>query len=553
MPDQSINWLRSYQQLPLLSQALAQADTPETLQRVIQQARELHSQLQQSSEINLAAAMAQLSYIPSEEPATVNRTIKSWVLLMLWTRLKHWPKARRDLLGVAVLLAGCTTVHNKIPAALQLAKKLKEHKIGGIITTVLAGTFHRLQKRLPWQVHHDSPLLTLAIELGYQLQPEKGSAPALEVLLARWIIGSNDELVLTEISQLIHYAPALYLCGRVASDEQDNFWLLCHADNHSEGYQALQYWPEHQRLAEHPTKRNLDELNILPPAKLIQQHWLAKVSMPKRPEVPILNPNDLMQQSILGSLSHSDLNAQVSLLEKHPAIAQLLLENATASNRQKVAVNNLRHALASFGQAQLPLAVARAELQFYLQCQRSNQHAWLWQLQQALYHSLFLLGQHLAQPLSQQQAGLIACCASTPLWHHPSLQAVPVSRLVQHQHLLGQLVQKYLLEPVKSQRLTAALLHHYQLENWAEGAMCQYTQHIEGMPWTLAEQQGLLLRLAWQLTFSVFCYPTAQQSTQHLLQQATTTLSLPLKSLKEWQQLLLQYDGLFYPLNSEFA
>lgn len=546
MPDQSINWLRCYQQLVPLTTLLQQAQTTEQFQAALQLGRELNSQLQHIADDNLAAAIAQLSIIQPDEPATASRAIKGWVLLALWSRLKHWPKARRDTLGICVLLASCAPVQNKAPTALQLAARLKSQQSGGIFTTVLAGTFHQLQKRHAWQVHHDSPLLTLALELAQQLQAENATATALEQVLAAKINESNDEFVLEQLNLLAQLAPALYLCGRLATDMQQRYWLLCHADGPD--YQALQYWPEQQRLAEQLSARPLAELTIQPPAKLLQQHWLAKVHIAPLPEQIIPTPNSLLQHSILPKLSHHDLDAQLALVEKQPILVQFLLDNASESNRQHTLVNRLRHALAIFGQEQLPLAVARAELLQYLQLQGSNQHGWLLQLQHTLHYCLQRLGQHLPQPLTTQQAGLIAACCSAPLWHHPSLQAVPLSKTQHSQLLLGQLCQQYLLEPVRSQRLSAALLQHYRLEVWADAALLQYQQHATEQNWTQPEQLGLFLRLCWQLTFSVFCYPSAQQSSQKLLQLAGTVLSLPQVQLAYWQQELLNCQALYYPL-----
>jgi len=546
MPDQSINWLRCYQQLAPLTALLQQAQTTEQFQAALQLGRELNSQLQHIADENLAAAIAQLSIIQPDEPATASRAIKGWVLLALWSRLKHWPKARRDTLGICVLLASCTTVQNKAPAALQLAARFKSQQSGGIFTTVLAGTFHQLQKRHAWQVHHDSPLLTLTLELAQQLHTNDNTAIALEQILAAKINQSNDEFELEQLNLLAQLAPALYLCGRLATDTQQRYWLLCHADGPD--YQALQYWPEQQRLAEQLSARTLAELTIQPPAKLLQQHWLAKVHIAPLPEQTVPTPSSLLQHSILPKLSHHDLDAQLALVEKQPILVQFLLDNASESNRQHTLVNRLRHALAIFGQEQLPLAVARAELLQYLQLQGSNQHAWLLQLQHTLHYCLQMLGKHLPHPLSTQQAGLIAACCSTPLWHHPSLQAVPLSKTQDSQLLLGQLCQQYLLEPVRSQRLSAALLQHYQLDEWAEAALLQYQQHATEQHWTQPEQLGLFLRLCWQLTFSVFCYPSAQQSSQKLLQLAGTVLSLPQVQLTYWQQELLNCQALHYPL-----
>lgn len=546
MPDQSINWLRCYQQLVPLTSLLQQAETAEQLQAALQLGRELNSQLQQITDDNLAAAIAQLSIVQPNEPTSASRAIKSWVLLALWSRLKHWPKARRDTLGICALLACCTPVPNKAPAALQLAARLKSQQSGGIFTTVLAGTFHQLQKRHAWQVHHDSPLLTLALELGQQLQTDTATATALEQVLAAKINESDDEFVLEQLNLLAQLAPTLYLCGRLATDPQERYWLLCHADGSA--YQALQYWPEQQRLAEQLSARPLAELTIQPPARLLQQHWLAKVHIAPLPEQTIPTPGSLLQHSILPKLSHHDLDAQLALVEKQPILVQFLLDNASENNRQHTLVNRLRHALAMFGQAQLPLAVARAELLQYLQLQGNNQHTWLLQLQHTLHYCLHMLGKHLASPLTTQQAGLIAACCSAPLWHHPSLHAVPLSKTQHSQLLLGQLCQQYLLEPVRSQRLSAALLQHYQLPEWAEAALLQYQQHTAEQNWEQAEQLGLFLRLCWQLTFSVFCYPSAQQSSQKLLQLAGTVLSLPQIQLTHWQQELLNCQTLYYPL-----
>lgn len=549
MPDLSSNWLACYQQLATLIETLQHAHSAEQLQSGLQLSREINTQLQQLIDNNPGAAIAQLSIIEPQTSAIASRAIKCWVLLAFWSRLKHWPKARRDILGGCALLASCSLGRSKRPAALQLAALLKSQQSGGIITAVLAGTFHQQQKRHSWQVHQDSPLLTLALDIAEQLHPDDNNAIALEQVLAFKISTSNNEFELAQLNILAQLAPTLYLSGRIAVDSLARHWLLCHADGHA--YQALQYWPEQQKIAEHLSAQPLAELQVLAPVKLPLGTWLTKIHIKPFTEQQIPTPSSLIANSILTKLSYHDFEAQLKLVEKHPILVQFLLDNASESNRKQTLVHRLRHALAIFGQEQLPLALARAEVLHYLQLQSSTQHGWLLQLQHTLQFCIQTLGAYLPKPVSLQQAGLIAVCCSTPLWHHPSLQAVPLSKMQQDQLLLGQLCQHYLLEPVRSQRLSAALLKHYQLDDWANAVLCQYQQQPAEQLMSYRELLGLFLRLCWQLTFSVFCYPSAQQSSQQLLALAAKYLPLPQQELRYWQQELLNCQQLYYPLENQ--
>lgn len=549
MPDLSSNWLACYQQLSTLISSLEQTNQVAQLQDCLQRSKDINTTLQQLVDENPGAALAQLSIIATGMPATVSRAVKCAVLVALWSRLKHWPRARRDILGCCALLAICSPKQGKRPAALQLAARLKNQQSGGIFTTILAGTYHQQQKRHSWQVHQDSPLLTLALEISEQLHTDDNQAAPLEQVLASVIQSSASEFALAQLNILAQLAPSLYLVGRIGVDPLERYWLLCHADG--QAYQALQYWPAEQKIAEQLSAQPLTELQLLPPKELALTSWLKKTQTVPFAEQQTPTPSSLIANSILTKLSYHDFEAQLKLVEKHPILVQFLLDNASESNRKQTLIHRLRHALAIFGQEQLPLAVARAEVLQYLQLQSSTQHAWLLQLQHTLQFSIQTLGRYLPKPISVQQAGLIAVCCSAPLWHHPSLQAVPLSKMKQDQLLLGQLCQSYLLEPVRSQRLSAALLKHYQLDDWAIAVLHQYQQPAAGQSLSYRELLGLFLQLCWQLTFSVFCYPSAQQSSQQIFQRIAQYLPLPQLQLDYWQQELLNCNQLYYPLENQ--
>lgn len=542
----SVNWLRCYQQLQRLAQQLTSARDAEQLHACIRFASELNTELQQLIEQQPGAAVAQLGIIPADLALSSTRALKSWVLLALWSRLKHWPVARRDALAVSALLAACSEEPDKAPAALRLASKLKKFQIGGLTTNLLAGCYHQLQQRRRWQVHHDSPLLTLALQLSQQLQPEPSKALALSDVIGQLLLSSQDEHIFSELNQLAQLAPHLYWCGRLAQDTVGRVWVICQLD--VTDCVTLQYWPEQQRFATEVNKSARQDLQLLPPRLMLPQHWLDRVQIPALSSRSISTPKYLLAHSVLQKLHYQDLDAQVKLLEKQPLLAQYLLDNASSSNRKQTLVNRLRHALAIFGQDQLPLAVARAELLQYLQLQVYNQHAFLQALQHTFRHALLLLGRSQSPAISPQQAGVLAACCAAPLWHHPSLSAVPTSRCTAQGWLLPHLAQQYLLEPVRSQRLTAALLQHYQLPLWAEAALCQYIPTNQSS-YSTREQHGLLLRLSWQLTFSLFSYPQQQTGSEALLQALTPVLQLVPQSLADWQQQLLAAASPHCPLD----
>lgn len=546
MSTVSVNWLRCYQQLQQLTLQLANATNAEQLHSCIRFASELNTKLQQLTDQQLGAAIAQLNITPADMALAPIRALKSWVLLALWSRLKYWPNTRRDALAVSVLLAAAMGESGKAPAALLLATKLKKLQIGGLTTNLLAGCYHLLQQRQRWQVHHDSPLLTLALQLGQYLQPKHTTAAALSDVLADIIRSSTDEQVLSEVNQLAQLAPHIFWCGRLAQDPLGRYWVVCQLE--MAHCVSLQYWPDHSRFATEAQKLACQELVLLPPNLMLPQHWLDRVHIPALASRNIPTPKLLLEHSVLHKLDYQDLDAQVKLLEKQPLLAQFILENASTSNRKQTLVNRLRHALALFGQEQLPLAVARAELLQYLQQQGYGQHSFLLALQHTLRHTLILLGRYHTPAISSQQAGVLAACCAAPLWHHPSLSAVPTSRCTTQGWLLPQLAQQYLLEPVRSQRLTAALLQHYLHPIWAEAALCQYLP-TQQSSYSQRERYGLFLRLSWQLTFSVFSYPQQQRNSELLLHALTPILQLPSQSLADWQQQLLTVSSPHCPLD----
>lgn len=554
MSAPSISWQQSYQQLDMLSAAINTAKDAESLLNAIQLAREINRDLQQLFDRDHTWAIAQLSVINTAATISARRTMKCWLLLTLWSRLKHWPNARRDALRLSAILAGSYQSSVQVPSALALAALLKKVQTGGLLTTILAGTYHKVQKRTLWQVHPDSPLLTLALTLVQALQHNNGSTLPLKDVIAQQIISSTEDDVLAALNILASLAPALYLCGRIAEDALGRVWFICKVDNGQ--CHAMQYWPEQARFADTLSVHEIANLQLLPPLEMHELTNLRHVVFPALAVAEIPTPNMLFKRSLLPRLRQNDLTEQIQLLEPHQQIVHFLLDNASESNRQQTLINRLRHALAMFGQTQAPYAVARAELAHYLTLQASNQHPWLLQLQQTLHFAINLISQRLDLSefsLSHQEAGLLAACCSAPLWHHPTLQAVPLSKLQQHELVLGQLCQHYLLEPVRSQRLTAALLQHYGIAGWADAAIRQYQLLPTNQSWPLANQRGLFLRLCWQLTFSVFCYPSSQQHTQKLLQLAHQVLRLPETSILSLQADMLDCPALFYPLPHMFC
>lgn len=546
MSDLSANWSVCYQQLQLLASKLQQARDASSMHLCLGHASELNVELQRLADLNPGAMVAQLALLPPELALAPARALKSWVLLALWSRLKYWPVTRRDALAISVLVAACSEDQDKVPAALRLASKFKKMQVGGLTTNLLAGSYHQLQQRRRWQVHRDSPLLTLALQLGKQLQPKTDKAVALTEVISHILSTTTEDEVLSELNQLALLAPDLYWCGRLAEDTVGHSWVIC--QHEVTDCLVIQYWPEQQRVATEFHKIAKHELTLLPPGNIPLGPWLDRLHMPLLVSRSIPTPKTLIANSVLQKLNYKDLDGQIKLLEKQPLLAQYLLDNASYSNRKQTLINRLRHALAIFGQEQLPLAVASAELMQYLQLQAYNQHSFLKALQDLLRHSIILLGRYLSPVISPQQAGVLAACCSAPLWHHPSLSAVPLSRCVNQGWLLPELAQQYLLEPIRSQRLSAALLQHYQLKHWAESVLCQYIS-TDKTTYTLRELHGLFLRLCWQLSFSVLNYPESQPATTTLFQNLSPKLGLPTNSLGDWQQQLLAAASPLCPLD----
>lgn len=125
----SVSWLRCYQQLQRLAQQLQLAQDSDQLHSCIRLASELNNELQQVFELQAGAAVAQLAILPADLALGPAQALKSWVLLALWSRLKHWPAARRDALAVSALMAACSEEKDKAPAALRLASKLKNSRL----------------------------------------------------------------------------------------------------------------------------------------------------------------------------------------------------------------------------------------------------------------------------------------------------------------------------------------------------------------------------------------------------------------------------------------
>lgn len=543
----AVSWSDSYKLITQLLQRISNSASAAELQQALQQSKIIQKQLQRLLWQNPAAAVAHLSLSTPQLPLNTARALKSWILLAFLTRLQAWPKVRQDRLGICLLLA-CSSPqsNNKLPAAFQLAKQINTMAPDHIYANILSGCFHTKQQRQRWQVHPDSPLLTLTLELGKTLQPAVDTARSIEQVLSHKLCHTNDEFVITQLRQLAKLAPDLYLCGRVATDLEEQHWLLCQPQD--EQWLALQYFPDSDKLSTQLQALPLAELTIQAPIQLSTTDWLQHTHLSwQAPAVP-QTLQARLQHNLVQTVQHASLNTQLELLEEEPTITQLVLQFAQQSNRQHLTVNRLRHALAIFGQEQLPLVLAQAELQHYLQTQGNPYHLWLLQLHKVLQQSLYILSQQLTQPLTLQQAGLLAFCCSAPLWHDPALFNVSYSRQQQGQLRLAKLCQVFLQHPTYSKRLSATLLQYYQLSDWTAALLPSSSTHLTS---TIAMQQAMLLRLSWQLTFCCYCAPNKEAETTQLLQHAAPILSLPSDSLAYWQEILASSALLFYPLNPE--
>lgn len=543
----AISWPDSYPLITQLLQRISNVASAKELQQALQQSKSIQHQLQLLLWQNPAAAVAHLSLSIPQLPLATARALKSWILLALLARLHAWPKVRQDRLGVCLLLA-CSSPqpHNKLPAALQLAKQINAIAPDHSYANILSGCFHTKQQRRRWQVHPDSPLLTLALELGKTLQPAADTAACLQHLLAHKLCHTNDEFVIQQLKQLALLAPDLYLCGRVAIDRDEQHWLLCQAQD--EQWLALPYHPDNGKLSTQLHTLPRADLTIQPPVQLYTGDWLQHTHLSWQAAARPQMLRERLQHNLVQSIQYASLTTQLERLEQEPAITQLLLQYAQQSNRQHLTVNRLRHALAIFGQEQFPQVLAQAELQHYLQTQGNPFHLWLLQLQKVLQQCLYTLSQQLAQPLTLQQSGLLAFCCSAPLWHNPALFNLSYSRHQQGQLRLTKLCQAFLRHPTYSKRLSATLLQYYQLADWAtvllSGNNASSTDEV-------TTQHTLILHLSWQLAFCCYCYPNNTTETTQLLLKAAPILSLPSASLTYWQETLASSALLFYPLNPE--
>lgn len=543
----AVSWPDSYQLITQLLQRISNVTSATELQQTLQQSKIIQNQLQLLMWQNPAAAVAHLSLAIPQLPLSTARALKSWILLALWARLHAWPKVRQDRLGVCLLLA-CSTPqrHNKLPAALQWAKQIDTVAPDHSYANILSGCFHTQQQRQLWQVHPDSPLLTLALELGKALQPAANTAACLEKTLARKLCYTNDEFVIQQLKKLVELAPDLYLCGRVATDLDEQYWLLCQAQD--EQWLALRYFPDSGKLSSQLQALPRAELTIQSPAQLDTTEWLQHTRLSWQAPAMPQTLRARLQHNLVQTVQHAALTTQLELLEQESAITQLLLQYAQQSNRQHLTVNRLRHALAMFGQTQLPQVLAQAELQHYLQTQGNPFHLWLLQLQKVLQHCLYTLSQQLAQPLTLQQSGLLALCCCVPLWHDPALFNVSYSRQQQGQLRLAKLCQAFLNHPTYCKKLSATLLQYYQFSDWAAVLLPSRNTSAPNM---LTKQRTLLLRLSWQLAFCCYCSPEKTTDTTQLLLEAAPILSLPSDSLAYWQETAASSALLFYPLNPE--
>jgi hypothetical protein len=264
--------------------------------------------------------------------------------------------------------------------------------------------------------------------------------------------------------------------------------------------------------------------------------------------------SQLFERSLLSVLPYQSLNKQLELLASQPLMVQSILDKAQKVSRQQLPIQQLRHAISLLGQDALPAVVSHAELYQQAALQQSGHHAWFVQLQRCLQQALLLLSEAGQQPLSDNDAALLAGCSCLPFYHLATADLLPLSRCDQQGLLLDRLVQQQLWRSSEYLSNLAQLLQHYQLHNWLPGLPMLQGASPPASLSRPQQQAASLLLLSWRLCLAVFCADRHnQQQWQQALAQHQARLGLPEASASSWQLQLIALSQPFFPLATGLA
>lgn len=209
--------------------------------------------------------------------------------------------------------------------------------------------------------------------------------------------------------------------------------------------------------------------------------------------------NDAADQSIvlldpidLQSIQHYSNRQLEGYLQQQPAMAAVIMKQASQINRQQQTIDSVRLAINLLGRDTLPPLLADSWLQQKLRSLNVPGHLLLLQFSQCLTSALQIL---LPQHLSSTKASVLAHCICAPMWLAHQHFSTPLVALI-HGKQQVTLSLPELLAQVDYATHCQTLLQQSELDDWLVSALALHSW-LNQQP-TKITQQLLVLIAAWQ-------------------------------------------------------
>lgn len=530
---------------------------------VWKQAEQLTQDWLQSWRAQQSFWLAQLA-LPAQTSLPALLATRHAVLLALYCRQQRWPDWQREqLICSAWFVVFWMQKPLQAYSLEQLEQPIKVQDPWADAVRLLHSTefpkdllklyasCSRLRKGLAeWQQLAISGVLVLTYRIALGMQPIRGKPwPGLEQpvrILWRSPLPYGQRLVL---EQLMRAAPALYQFARLCSDHIGTVCLITETEPALKGYE---FDMTMTLLSDQVKDINSQGFTLLAPRFCKDSVWWQSMiqvdDLPEEEEIPTPLSLSLLQQLN----PNWGITKQLQWLGRQPQLIPYLQAAASAQTRQKIAIDDPRHALAMLGTEQLPQILRLSWLQQQMQQQHGVLHHWFEQAKICL--SGFIRGYARQSPnlnLVYCEPDLIASCVMHTLQREVPTAALQLS-LTGSQHspiadYCAYLIWRHADFP---QQLSQTLAAVSPRQVWSEAAL-RIRHDVEPQS-RYSQPQGVLLLLQLALMEFQCCFlgiDSDARQLQQLLKHTQQALDLPNYSLVEWRQLALAEGAYAQPIH----
>lgn len=497
--------------------------------------------------------LAQLA-LPAQTALPALLATRHAVLLALYCRQQKWPDWQREQLissawfvpfWLKSSLQAYSLEQLDQPIKVQdpwadVVRLLHNHDFSKDILRLFASC-SRLRKGLAeWQQLAISSVLVLTYRIAIGMQPQRGKPwPGIEQpirLLWRSPLPHGQRMVL---EQLMRAAPALHQFARLCSDQIGTVCLITETEPDLKGYE---FDMTMTLLCDQPKSISSQGFTLQAPRFCKDSLWWQSMiqvdDLPEEEEIPTPLSLQLLQQLN----PNWGITKQLQWLQRQPQLIPYLQAAASAQTREKVQIDDLRHALAMLGTEQLPQILRLSWVQQQMQQQHGVLHHWFDQARVCLASLLRVFG--LQSPtinLVYCEPDLIACCVVYVLQREIPPAALQLSLTGSQRSPIADYCALLLWQhgdfPQQLSQILAAVSPRLM---WPDAAL-RLRHELDPQPRYSQQQVAqLLLRLALMEFQQLFLgIPAERQALQNLFKQAQQALDLPSYPLSEWRQMAL--------------